>query len=107
MFTLQKEDIQTVADHIGDVEIVTDKFSNALNNQDHIFDINSQNKIMSFFIDHLLQIFNTIGNKIRNYKFKSVNTDVSYLKTSHLIDELRLEFTLKKKEDKETVQLFF
>jgi hypothetical protein len=89
------------------MEIVTDKFSQALDNQDHMFDINMQNKIMLFFVEHLLSLLNAVGNKLRNYKFKSVNTDISYLKTGHLIDDLRLEFTLQKKEDKDLVKLFF
>jgi len=106
-FTLKKEDTKILADHVWLMEIVTDKFSQALDNPDHIFDINTQNKIMLFFVDHLLSLLNAVGNRLRNYKFKSVNTDVSFLKPSHLIDDLCLEFTLNKKEDQEIVKLFF
>lgn len=106
-FMLKEEDIKIMADYAWLMEIVTDKFSQALDNQDHIFDISTQNKIMLFFVDHLLSLLNAVGNKLRNYKFKSVNTDISCLKTSHLIDDLRLEFTLQKREDKDLVKLFF
>lgn len=105
--TFSITDIQVVSDYIGNTVIETDKFSKALENAEHLFDITSQNKIMDFFIDYLYQLFNSVWNRIRNYKFKSINTATSSLKITNLIDELRLEFTLKKKEDKELINLFF
>lgn len=107
IFTLKDEDLKIVVEYIGNIEIVTDKFSQALNNPSHLFDISTQNKVMWFFIEHLEHLFNAIWNRIKNYKFKSVHTGTSFLSVDHLIDELKLEFTLKKKEDKELIKLFF
>ncbi len=107
MFSIQAKDIELVSQHIWSMVIVTDKFSSSLENINHMFDLNAQHKVMWFFIEHLEQIFSSIGNRIRNYKFKSVHTEVKHLTTSHLIDDIRLEFTLHKKEDKDLVKLFF
>jgi len=107
MFVFGDEDLDAVSQYVGSMVIITDKFPQSLDAIDHMFDIYAQNKVMWFFIEHLEHLFTTIGNRIRNYKFKSVNTAISHLNTTHLIDDIRLEFTLHKKEDKDLVKLFF
>jgi len=62
---------------------------------------------MFFYIEHLERLITAVGRKIQNYKYKSVRTEKKSLKTTHLIDELKLKFIAKKKEDKEIIKLFF
>jgi len=104
---IKPEDFQIVVDHIWAMIIQTDRFSKAWDSPEHMFDIYSHQMIIWFFVEHLEQLFSVIERRVVNYKFRSVNTTIKYLEIKHLIDDLRLEFTLKKKEDKETIQLFF
>jgi len=105
--SLEAENMKIVSEYIADIELVTDKFSQALDSSRHQFNLYEQDDIIIFYIWFLQDLIEAVGNRLKNYKFNEINTEVSSLNVNNLIDELRLDFTLKNKEDQELVDLFF
>ena len=105
--SLNEEDLKLLSQYVADIELVTDKFSQSLDSSKHQFNIDEQEDIIEFYIWYLQDLIEVVGNRLKNYKFNEINTEVSSLKTSNLIDEWKLDFTLKNKEDQDLVDLFF
>ena len=104
---LEEEGMQLVSQYIADIELITDRFSQSLDSSKHQFNVNEQQDVINFYIWYLENLIETVGNRLKNYKFNEINTEVSSLKVDNLIDEIKLDFTLKNKEDQELVDLFF
>lgn len=104
---LQTEALQLLYHHIRDMEIITDSISKAMDADNHVFEIDKQTKIIDLFLRHISILFANIQKKVQSIKYSEVNTWDHFLEPKNLIDELRLDFDLKKKEDKDMVKIFF
>jgi superfamily II DNA or RNA helicase len=104
---INTESITMLQHHIRDMEIITDSISKAMDSELHIFELDKQNKIIDIFMKHLSMLFANIQKKVQSIKYSEIVTKDHYLEPKNLIDELRLDFDLKKKEDKNMVSTFF